>query len=238
MTTGSLHVVLTDIEGTTSSITFVRDVLFPYAKQRMAAFLHAHQAEPVVSGLIAEVRQIAELPASSGPDALAAVLNQWADDDRKVPPLKALQGLIWRDGYESGALKADIYPDALAALRAWDAAGVPIYVYSSGSVEAQHLFFGHTVEGDLRGLFQDHFDTLTGAKTDPGSYQTICAITGYQPDEVLFLTDNPAEVAAAHHAGVQVVAVQRDGGAPLAVPVGVPVVSSFADIPAAMQPTP
>jgi enolase-phosphatase E1 len=231
------HVVLTDIEGTVSSISFVREVLFPYASAHMDRFLADHGDEVAVAALLAETRTLAELPVDAPTSAVSAVLCQWIAEDRKAPPLKTLQGLIWRQGYESGELKADLYPDALTALRAWDAAGVPIYVYSSGSVEAQHLFFGYTRDGDLRGLFQDYFDTRSGAKTDPGSYQTICAITGYQADEVLFLTDSPAEVTAAHEAGLAVVAVSRDG-AVLDLPAGVVQVSSFDDIPADLMPVP
>jgi enolase-phosphatase E1 len=234
---GNIHVVLTDIEGTVSSISFVREVLFPYAAERMERYLTDHGDEAAVAALMTETRRLADLPVDAPTATVAATLCQWIAEDRKAPPLKALQGLIWRQGYESGALKAELYPDALAALRAWDASGVPIYVYSSGSVEAQHLFFGYTTAGDLRGLFQDHFDTRSGAKTDAGSYQTICAITGYQPDEVLFLTDSVTEVTAARAAGLSVVAVSRDGS-PLDLPADVPQVSTFEAIPSALQPTP
>lgn len=233
---GRVQVVLTDIEGTLSSISFVRDVLFPYARERLAGFLAAQSAEPAVAAEIEATRDLAGLSATAPLTEVAAVLCQWIDEDRKAPPLKALQGMIWRQGYEDGALVAELYDDALLALRQWDAAGVPLFVYSSGSVEAQQLFFAHTSAGDLLPLFQEFFDTRTGSKLEAESYQTICAISGYAPPEVLFLTDSVGEAVAAKAAGLQVALLDRAQVGLGGVPEGVPVMVRFDQLPPDLSP--
>jgi enolase-phosphatase E1 len=188
--------ILTDIEGTTSSIAFVIETLFPYARARLADHLAAHPED--APGLDAET------------------LAAWIDADRKDPVLKAVQGRIWRRGYETGALKGHVYPDAVAALRRWHAAGVPLYVYSSGSIEAQQLLFGHSVAGDLRPLFSGWFDLGSGSKLAPASYAGIAGAIGRPPADILFLSDNPAEIAAAGDAGMAVRLIDRAAGDTLA----------------------
>jgi len=188
--------VLTDIEGTTSRIAFVHDVLFPYARTHLPALLAERSAEPEVAAALAEVDRLAP-----GQDRLAALLG-WMDQDAKVTPLKALQGLVWRDGYARGELKGDLYPDVAPCLRAWAATGVRLFVYSSGSVAAQRLIFGHATAGDLTGLFAGFFDTRIGAKREAGSYARIVGEIGVAPDAVLFLSDVVAELDAAARAGL------------------------------------
>jgi hypothetical protein len=139
--------ILTDIEGTTSSIAFVKDVLFPYARRALPGFVAAHGGEPEMRRWLGTV---AEETGAAGDDAVIATLQGWLDQDQKHTALKALQGMIWRDGYQQGAYTAHVYDDAAAKLRAWHAASHPLYVYSSGSVAAQRLFFGHSTAGDLR----------------------------------------------------------------------------------------
>jgi enolase-phosphatase E1 len=205
-----LPVVLTDIEGTTGSIRFVHDVLFPYSRERMGAFLTAHCDEPAVRAEIQAVAREAGVP----PDDLSAVtatLIRWIDEDRKATPLKALQGMIWKDGFESGELVAHIYPDAAARLRAWHAAGHPIHVYSSGSIAAQKLYFAHTGEGDLTPILSGHFDTTTGGKREADSYRAIAARIGVDPADIVFLSDVEAELEAAEQAGLRTVWLTRDG---------------------------
>lgn len=223
----AVKAILTDIEGTVSSISFVRDVLFPYARAHLPAFLQAQGDTPEIAALLAETRTLAGLDAQASLETVAATLQGWIDEDRKAPPLKALQGLIWRGGYDSGALVADVYPDAVAALRTWAAAGLPIYVYSSGSVEAQHLFFAHTQAGNLLPLFSGHFDTRTGPKTDAASYRAIAAATGIAAENTLFLSDSGAELDAARAAGMQAVGVVRPGNAPLTGTSPVQTVTTF-----------
>lgn len=224
-----VRVVLTDIEGTVGSVSFVKDVLFPYARDRLPSFLAETADTPEVAPLLAEARTLAGLAAVAPVEAVAAVLDAWIEADRKAPPLKALQGLIWRGGYEAGTLKAHVYLDAVTALNAWHAAGVPLYVYSSGSVEAQLLFFAHTVEGDLTPLFQGYFDTRTGPKAEAASYARIAEVIGAAPQDILFLSDTGAELVAARHAGMQVIGLGRDGILPQGAE-DVRVVGSFADI--------
>jgi enolase-phosphatase E1 len=224
--TGRLPVILTDIEGTTGSIRFVHEVLFPYARERMAAFLAAHRDEPAVR---AEIEAVAR-ETGVAPDDLSritAVLIGWIDEDRKATPLKALQGMIWKDGFTSGELIAHIYPDAAARLRGWHEAGHRIFVYSSGSIAAQKLYFAHTSEGDLTPLLDGYFDTTTGGKREAESYRAIAARIGVAPADIVFLSDVEAELEAAEQAGLRTVWLTRDGR-----PEGAtrPSVSSFEEI--------
>ncbi len=197
-----MKAILTDIEGTTSSISFVADVLFPYARARLADYIAAHPAE--VAPILADVVAIA-------PGDPVATLLGWIDEDRKATPLKALQGMIWADGYAAGAFTGHVYPDAVAGLRRWHAAGVALYVFSSGSVAAQRLLFGHSEAGDLTPLFSGYFDTTTGPKREAASYAKIAAAIGEAPADVLFLSDTPEEVAAARAAGMDARLIDRAG---------------------------
>jgi enolase-phosphatase E1 len=197
-----------DIEGTTTPISFVQDVLFPYARARLAATVRT-------AGVNAEVRAaLAQLAVSVGTTALPeddAIerLLALSDADIKAPALKALQGIAWRDGYADGSLVAPLYPDVAPALRAWHAQGHRLYIYSSGSVEAQRLLFGHTIEGDLRPLFAGWFDATIGAKTAPASFVAIAAAIGRPAGSLLFVSDHGGEVAAARQAGWRAVLIDR-----------------------------
>jgi enolase-phosphatase E1 len=211
MTGHPVDAIVTDIEGTTSSIAFVKDVLFPYARQRLAAFIAQHPAE--AAPILAEVRDLEHNPSLTN-QQIAALLAQWIDEDRKATPLKALQGLIWAEGYASGELQGHMYEDAVRALRAWHARGIPLYVYSSGSVAAQKLIYGHTAWGDLTPLFSGYFDTRIGGKLEADSYRRIAAEIGKPPARLLFLSDHAGEIAAAHEAGWRTQTIDRDGRAP------------------------
>ncbi len=221
--------VLTDIEGTTTDIAFVHKVLFPYARERFAAYLCAHAAESEVRAVLAEIGEIEGRPQLTPQDAVS-VLTKWSDEDRKIKPLKTLQGLIWTEGYEAGVLKAHVYPDVAPALRRWHESGIGLYVYSSGSVAAQKLLFAHTPEGDLTPLFAGYFDTATGSKLEAESYRKIAAAILHPAHSILFLSDSEKELAAA--AGMR--AVQFDRTRPLDRPPSLdglfPVVSGFHQI--------
>ena len=199
-----MKAILTDIEGTTSSIAFVAEVLFPYARAHLADYVAAHRAE--TAAILAEV-------AATEPGDPVATLIRWIDEDRKATPLKTLQGMIWADGYASGAFRGHVYDDAVAGLRRWHAAGVRLYVFSSGSVAAQKQLFGFSEAGDLTPLFSGYFDTTTGAKRVAGSYAKIAAAIGEGPGDVLFLSDTSEEVAAARGAGMEARLIDRAGGA-------------------------
>ncbi|WP_147652086.1 acireductone synthase [Vulcaniibacterium gelatinicum] len=199
--------ILTDIEGTTSSISFVKDVLFPYARRALPAFVHAHGREPEVRRWLDAVA--AELGGACDDRLVVETLQGWMDQDRKHTALKALQGLLWRAGYEHGDYRAHVYPDAVAGLRRWHAGGHRLAVYSSGSVEAQKLFFGHSEAGDLTGLFSGWFDTAIGHKREAESYARIADALDLAPAEVLFLSDVVEELDAAREAGMRTVLVDR-----------------------------
>ena len=165
--------ILTDIEGTTSSISFVKQVLFPFARRALPGFVRARGNEPEVRRWLDAVA--VEHGSICSDETIVETLQGWIDEDRKHTALKALQGMVWRQGYLSGELQADIYPDAAAGLRRWHEAGHRLAVYSSGSVAAQQLLFAHTDAGDLTPLFDAFFDTEVGHKREPGSYTTIAA---------------------------------------------------------------
>jgi enolase-phosphatase E1 len=199
---------LLDIEGTVGDIAFVRDVLFPFARKRLRDALRLRWRDPAIATILGQASASAAKPLDS-PDAAADQFLAWMDEDRKITPLKALQGMIWRDGYASGELKAHLYPDAITAIDAWRKQGKRIFIYSSGSIEAQKLYFANSVAGDLTGSIDGYFDTTTGAKAEPGSYTKIAASIGFPPGEILFLTDARAEVMAAKKAGLNVRRIDR-----------------------------
>lgn len=209
--------VLLDIEGTTTSISFVFDVLFPYAAKHLADFLASHGHEAAVQIACAAVRQDA-LPDEKAlpPDqqVLAIVRRQMAGDV-KASGLKQLQGLIWQHGYESGAIKGHVYDDVPVCFSTWRQQGRPIAIYSSGSVLAQKLLFRHSTAGDLSGSLVAHYDTSSGAKREASSYATIASTWGRAPDTITFCTDQPGEAEAAATAGLTAIVIMRPGNAPL-----------------------
>ena len=221
-----VRAILTDIEGTTSSLSFVNNVLFPYAAERLPAFVRAYRDDSEVAGLLRDARVLAEGTPSE--DALIEHMLQWIAADRKITPLKALQGLIWEEGYARGDFHGHIYADAARCLREWDDAGIRLYVYSSGSVHAQKLLFGHTEFGDLTPLFSGFFDTRVGGKRERASYQAIATEIGLPAAEILFLSDIAEELDAARHAGMRTTALRREG---ITAPFGDhPVVDDFSAI--------
>lgn len=203
-----IKAIVTDIEGTTSSIDFVHQTLFPYAREHLRSFLREQAGDEQVQRLIDDVEQIVGRDLSL--NEAADVLEQWIVEDKKLTPLKTLQGMIWKIGYESGALKGHVYADTPVHLRHWHAQGLRLYVYSSGSVEAQKLIFGHTEYGDLTPLFSGYFDTRIGAKRELGSYQEILRQLGLPGEAVLFLSDIGEELDAARAAGLRTCQLLRD----------------------------
>lgn len=204
----TIRAIVTDIEGTTTPIAFVHEVLFPYARAGLAEFCTKHKSEPAVATALAAVRGEAGNALLSLDETLA-VLFQWMDEDRKSGPLKALQGMIWQSGYEAGVLKGQIYDDAALLLNTWRVKNIALYVYSSGSVTAQKLIFGYSDHGDLTPLFSGYFDTAIGAKVDAGSYTAIAKSIGIAPADILFLTDMEKEIFAARAAGLTVAKIDR-----------------------------
>lgn len=204
-----IKAVVTDIEGTTTSISFVSDRLFPYARERIRKFINENADLPQVASEIAAIKK--ELNNENlSLDEVADALESWIDQDKKITPLKSLQGLIWRTGYENGSLKGHLYPEVKSVLTAWKQQGISLYVYSSGSVEAQKLLFGHSEQGDLTPLFSGFFDTKIGGKKEPQSYQRILESLALPGHEVLFLSDVTAELNAAAKAGLTTLALDRE----------------------------
>lgn len=208
-----IRVILTDIEGTTSSISFVHDVLFPYAVEHLPGFIHEKRDSPEVS------EQLDLVAEESGADredveALIETLQGWIREDRKATPLKALQGMVWEQGYQQGELKGHIYEDAAQYLQHWHDRGLRLYVYSSGSVKAQKLIFGFTTAGDFTPFFSGYFDTRIGGKKEPEAYRNILGELGVEAGTVLFLSDVEAELEAAEAAGMKTAWLIRDGELP------------------------
>ena len=203
-----IKAIVTDIEGTTSSLSFVKDVLFPYARANLADFIRRHKDESLVKKLLDD--SCKEIGTELDTEQLIAQLIQWIAEDKKVTPLKSLQGLIWEAGYQKGDFKGHVYPDAAAYLKTWKAKGLDLYVYSSGSVYAQKLLFSNTESGDLTPLFSGYFDTHIGGKKEQESYCKIAGQLGTPADQLLFLSDIKEELDAARKAGFKTIWLTRD----------------------------
>jgi enolase-phosphatase E1 len=212
-----VRVVLLDIEGTTTPLDFVHKTLFPYARRRLQDFLLRHRSNPGIRADIEALRKqyeadVAEKPESppwtdDSPDAKlssAVTYGHWLmDRDSKCAALKSLQGRIWQEGYQSGELHGEVFPDVPAAFARWSRQGKDICIFSSGSVLAQKSLFGTTTAGDLTRFIRAYFDTTTGSKTDAQSYLRIAATLALSPQEILFVSDVVQELDAARHAGME-----------------------------------
>ena len=210
------RMLLLDIEGTTTPITFVLDKLFPYAEQRYDSYIRQHWDSP--SFATVKNTFTAENPdLTTSPDNLIKFVREKHAANEKHTAFKSLQSGMWKLGFEEGVLKSTVYPDVVQAMKVLQEHNIDTCIYSSGSVEAQKLLFGHVDgEGDLRPLIKDYFDTSNaGAKLDPGSYGRIAKMAGCEVQNCLFLSDNPKEVTAAKQAGAESWIVVRPGNEPL-----------------------
>jgi len=213
--------VLLDIEGTVTPISFVHDVLFPYARAHVESFLDSHSNQAEVQADIKKLREeqaidteeLRQLPINSI-DTVVTYVNRLIDLDRKSPALKSLQGKIWKAGYEDGSLKSPVYPDVIDAFKRWRDAGIKINIFSSGSVLAQQLLFAHTDGGDLTRYIDQYFDTSIGKKMDPESYAKIAGKLSIDSTQLLFVSDVVAELYAAKEAGMQTRLCIRPGNPP------------------------
>jgi enolase-phosphatase E1 len=227
MTDANVGAILLDIEGTTTPVAFVYEVLFPYARLHLQEFLQRLEPADLLSGVVRDLRKEhhddivrGEAPPvwhSDSPESVVkSAMNyvSWLmDQDRKSTALKSLQGLIWEDGYLSGNLRGEVYRDVAPAFARWTEQGKRVYIYSSGSVLAQKLLFAHTTDGDLTGYLSGYFDTTTGAKRDPASYQSISRQIDVAAAEILFLSDVTAELEAARSSGLKTTLCVRPGNA-------------------------
>ena len=232
-----IAVVLLDVEGTTTPIAFVHQVLFPYARARVRDWFAARPASDpdvreVVDGFQRELEAAGDRPRwllEAGGGNLVDHVFALMDADRKSPALKTLQGKIWEEGYQSGALSGEVYADVPGALERWTSAGLQAGIYSSGSVLAQKLLFSHSNAGDLTRFLRWHFDTAVGPKTDPASYHRIVERLGVRQGQVLFISDVVVEIDAARVAGLQTILCARDTQPPPGVHL---LIRTFDEVPA------
>jgi enolase-phosphatase E1 len=215
--------ILLDIEGTTTPIDFVYQVLFPFARRRIDNYLSEHWSEDYVQRDLTLLREEHAADSQQGLnlprhktelESLTGYIHWLMDRDRKSTPLKLLQGKIWQEGYESGELQGQLFDDVPIALNRWRQEGRQIYIYSSGSVLAQKLLFAHTTAGDLTSLLSGYFDTAIGVKTEVGSYRRIAASIQQSPETILFVSDVVAELNAASETGMQCALSLRPGNHP------------------------
>ncbi len=195
-----IRAIVTDIEGTTSSLSFVKDVLFPYAREHLADYVAVHADEPAVREQLDAVAR--EVGRELSLEEAIAQLLRWIEEDKKITSLKTLQGMIWENGYRSGDFTGHFYEDAVRNFRAWREKGIRLYVYSSGSVHAQKLLFGFSDYGDLTPLISGYFDTRIGHKRETSSYEIIASEIGVRAGDILFLSDIVEELDAACTAGM------------------------------------
>jgi enolase-phosphatase E1 len=206
-----IKAILTDIEGTTSAVSFVFDVLFPYAAKHLPAFVRQHAGRADVAEQLAVVRRDSNEP-QADVERVIEILLGWIAEDRKATPLKALQGMVWEQGYQAGQLKGHVYPDAVDALKGWHQEGYQLFVYSSGSIQAQKLIFGCSEAGDLTPLFSGYFDTTSGPKREAQSYANITQAINVEAGQILFLSDIVEELDAARAAGMATCGLARESG--------------------------
>lgn len=205
-----IKAILTDIEGTTSAVSFVFDVLFPYAAEHLPDFVREQAGRADVAEQLDAVRRDSAEP-DADVERVIDILLGWIAEDRKATPLKALQGMVWEQGYRAGQLKGHVYPDAVEVLQRWHQEGYELFVYSSGSIQAQKLIFGCSEAGDLSGLFSGYFDTTSGPKREAQSYQRITQAIGVDAKQILFLSDIVEELDAARASGMATCGLARDG---------------------------
>jgi enolase-phosphatase E1 len=232
-----IRAVVLDIEGTTTPIAFVHDVLFPFARARLRDHLAAGRGSREIDEIIEALGREHQADAGAGqgppawdpgPEGAAAYARWLMDRDRKSTALKALQGLIWREAYESGALEGQVYPDVPDALARWTGAGLRVAIFSSGSALAQRLLFSRSGSGDLTPYLSAYFDTTVGPKTSPDSYAAIARALDLPPRAILFVSDVAAELDAAASAGVRTLLSIRPGNPP--PPGGYQVIRTFDDV--------
>ena len=242
--TADIRAILLDIEGTTTPIAFVHEVLFPYARSRVKDYLTEHFGSAELAADLALLRQehavdlkqnlqppaLVAGPPDAEIDSIVSYVNWLIDRDRKSTGLKSLQGKIWKQGYVDGTLKARIFSDVPPALERWRRAGLKISIFSSGSALAQQLLFAHTEAGDLTGFISNYFDTTVGSKTEAESYRQIALALELAASEVLFISDVVVELAAASDAGMQTLLCVRPGNHPQSLADRYQIIQSFDEI--------
>ncbi len=211
-----IKAILTDIEGTTTSISFVYDVLFPYAREHLPTYIKAHRDEKNVKAVLQDINDEVNKDLTIT-ESIDQVLL-WMNEDKKVTPLKTLQGMVWEDGYQTNGFQGHIYDDVPGNLEKWKKMGIPVFIYSSGSIKAQQLLFSHTTAGDLTPYLSGYFDTTSGKKRDHQSYLNIAKQIHYPPENILFLSDVIEELDAARTSGMQTCLLIRNNSTSIPEP--------------------
>jgi enolase-phosphatase E1 len=228
MNVSNITHIVTDIEGTTTSVDFVYKTLFPYFREHLNELLEMREDTEVQKGLIEaiELYYSMEKGKASTDEGLMDILREWSLKDLKLTPLKTLQGIIWKKGYLNGNIKGHVYPDVPEQLKKWQQQNIHLSIFSSGSVAAQKLLFGHSMFGDLTSYFSAYFDTETGTKRDSNTYVRIASILNANPQNMLFFSDIAEELDAAKKAGMQTIQLVREKTNPSWIDTA----SSFKDI--------
>jgi enolase-phosphatase E1 len=209
-----MRAILLDIEGTTTPISFVHDVLFPYARLHLSTYLEQHPDSPEVLADFERLRDehAADVTSGQQPPGLVEQYVYWLiDRDRKSPALKSLQGKVWQQGYDNGSLRAPVFEDVRPAMERWCDNGISVNIFSSGSVLAQKLLFAHTEAGDLTKFISNYFDTMVGKKTEAESYRQIAAALSLAAQDIHFISDVMSELDAAVDAGMKTSLCVRPG---------------------------
>lgn len=236
--------ILLDIEGTTTPLDFVTQVLFPYSRLHVKQFLKQHGSSDEVGAQIAALREehaadrrrgldppaLTDEPPGAQLESLVTYIHWLIDHDRKSTPLKALQGKIWAEGYESGELRSQVFADVPPAMERWRGQNKDICIFSSGSVLAQKLLFAYSSAGDLTRFIHRYFDTTTGIKTESESYRRIAAELKRDPSEITFVSDVAAELDAARSAGMRIRLCIRPGNRPQPTIESYPLIHTFDDL--------
>ena len=222
--------ILMDVEGTTTSISFVHDTLFPFAKTHLQSFIIKNLQSEDTKIILADTKKtiLEEQRRIIDSDEAIEQLSKWIDQDRKHPALKKIQGMIWKTGYETGEIKGHVYSDVPESLKRWKNAQLTLGIYSSGSIEAQIDLFKNSSFGNLALYFSNHFDTSIGHKREVQSYITIAKKLNLPSSEILFLSDTKEELDAAKSTGFQTIQLVRLEKLPYA---GHNQVQNFSEIP-------
>lgn len=213
MNFSNVSYILTDIEGTTTSVSFVYDILFPYFRNNIQKLNELTYLEDVTHAFEQTIQIAKELDQEEliTTEQIIAKLNDWSIADKKITPLKTLQGILWKEGYKDGSIKGHVYDDVPEQLAIWKENNIQMGVFSSGSIAAQQLIFGYSVAGDLTPYFSNYFDTNTGGKREKETYSKIASILDLEPNQILFLSDIVEELQAANEIGFQTVQLVRPG---------------------------
>ena len=204
--------ILMDIEGTTSSISFVKDILFPYFLSNIDEINKLANIKEVkyAFGQVLRIVKKEENKDITTSEEVIKQLKKWCEQDLKITPLKTLQGILWQKGYQNGELLGHVYDDVPISLDKWKENGKKMGVFSSGSVNAQKLLFRHSVKGNLSHFFKHHFDTIIGPKKVAETYVLIAKEIALSADRILFLSDVLEELEAADKAGMKTIQIRRD----------------------------